>query len=212
MVDIPQPRKAPRQARSRATVDVILEATARIFSEHGYAGTNTNLIAEKAGISIGSLYQYFKNKDALIAALHQRHAEQVQQTVEEVLARPFEPTLAGHIGALVQALLAAHLLEPDLHKMLELQFPYFDTPRSENEADQGIFKRVRALLEAWRDDIAPPNMDLATWVVLQIVESMVHAAVIEAPGFEMADIEASITSAVMGYLTYRSNTGNMYSI
>jgi len=169
MVDIPQPRKAPRQARSKATVEVILQATARIFSEHGYAGTNTNLIAEKAGISIGSLYQYFKNKDALIAALHQRHAEQVQQTVEQVLARPFQPTLAGHIGAMVQALLAAHLLEPALHKMLELQFPYFDAPQSENEADLGIFKRVRDLLEDWRSDIAPPNLDLATWVVLQIM-------------------------------------------
>ena len=113
---------------------------------------------------------------------------------------------------MVQALLAAHLLEPDLHKMLELQFPYFDAPQSENEADQGIFKRVRALLQNWRNDIAPPNLDLATWVVLQIMESMVHAAVIEAPGFDKADIEASITNAVMGYLTYRPNTGIMYSI
>jgi len=212
MTDIPQPRKAPRQARSRATVEVILEATARVFSEHGYAGTNTNLIAEKAGISIGSLYQYFKNKDSLIAALHQRHAEQVQQTVEEVLSRPYEPSLAGHIRAMVQALLAAHLLEPDLHKMLELQFPFFDAPQSENEADQGIFKRVRALLGDWRRDITPPNLDLATWVVLQIMESMVHAAVIDAPDFQQADIEAAITDAVMGYLTYRPNTGNMYSI
>jgi len=212
MTDIPQPRKAPRQARSRATVEVILEATARVFSEHGYAGTNTNLIAEKAGISIGSLYQYFKNKDSLIAALHQRHAEQVQQTVEEVLSRPYEPSLAGHIRAMVQALMAAHLLEPDLHKMLELQFPFFDAPQSENEADQGIFKRVRALLGDWRRDITPPNLDLATWVVLQIMESMVHAAVIDAPDFQQADIEAAITDAVMGYLTYRPNTGNMYSI
>jgi len=212
MVDIPQPRKAPRQERSRSTVETILQATARVFSEHGYAGTNTNLIAEKAGISIGSLYQYFTNKDSLIAALHQRHAEQVQRTVEEVLSRPYEPTLAGHIRAMVKALLAAHLLEPDLHKMLELQFPYFDAPQSENEADQGIFKRVRALLEDWRSDIVPPNLDLATWAVLKIMQSMVHAAVIDAPGFDMGDIEASITDAVMGYLTYRANTGIMYSI
>ncbi|WP_028103598.1 TetR/AcrR family transcriptional regulator [Pseudoduganella violaceinigra] len=207
MLDIPRPRKAPRQARSKNTVEIILEATARVFAEHGYAGTNTNLIAEKAGISVGSLYQYFQNKDALIAALHQRHAEQVQQTVESVLSKPYEPTLDGHIGAMVRALLAAHLLEPDLHKMLELQFPYFDVPQSENEADKGIFTRVRALLGDWRDAIVPRDLDLATWVILHIMESMVHAAVIDAPRFEMADIESSITDAVMGYLSYRPGTG-----
>ncbi|WP_374583183.1 TetR/AcrR family transcriptional regulator [Pseudoduganella sp.] len=203
MLDIPRPRKVPRQARSKNTVEIILEATARVFAEHGYAGTNTNLIAEKAGISVGSLYQYFQNKDALIAALHQRHAEQMQETVEAVLSKPNEPTLAGHIGAMVRALLAAHLLEPDLHKMLELQFPYFDAPQSENEADKGIFTRVRSLLGEWRNEIVPRDLDLATWVILHIMESMVHAAVIDAPHFEMADIESSITDAVMGYLTYR---------
>lgn len=203
MLDIPRPRKAPRQARSRNTVEVILEATARVFAAHGYAGTNTNLIAEKAGISVGSLYQYFQNKDALIAALHQRHAEQVRHTIDTVLDQPHEPTLRGHIGAMVRALLAAHLLEPELHKMLELQFPYFDAPQSENEADLGIFQRVRALLEDWRSGIVPTNLDLATWVILHIMESMVHAAVIDAPRFEQTAIEAAIVSAVMGYLTYQ---------
>ncbi|XLZ68987.1 TetR/AcrR family transcriptional regulator [Massilia sp. SR12] len=215
MDQIPSPRKAPRQARSRHTVETILQATARIFSEHGYAGTNTNLIAEKAGISVGSLYQYFQNKDALIAALHQRHAEQVQATVEQVLAaEPTAPTLAGHIGALVQALLAAHLLEPELHRMLELQFPYFDAPQADNAPDLGIFRRVRALLGEWRADIVPRDLDLATWVILRMMESMVHAAVIEPPRFPTTDIEAAIVDAVMGYLTYQARpiTGIMYSI
>ncbi|GAB2861043.1 TetR/AcrR family transcriptional regulator [Pseudoduganella ginsengisoli] len=203
MTDIPRPRKAPQQARSRNTVDVILEATARVFAQHGYAGTNTNLIAEKAGISVGSLYQYFPHKDALIAALHQRHAEQVQQAIETVLAQPVEPTLAGHIGAMVRALLAAHLLEPALHKMLEQQFPYFDAPQSENETDLSIFKRVRTLLDDWRADIVPRDLDLATWVILRIMQSMVHAAVIDAPPFATSDIEVAIIDAVMGYLSYR---------
>jgi len=69
------PRKAPRQSRSQATVTAILDATARILLERGYAAASTNAVAELAGVSVGSLYQYFPNKEALIAALQARHGE-----------------------------------------------------------------------------------------------------------------------------------------
>lgn len=69
-------RRRPVQARSQRTVEKILDAAAHIFGQRGYAGT-TNHVAERAGISIGSLYQYFPNKDALLVALHDRHLNQV---------------------------------------------------------------------------------------------------------------------------------------
>lgn len=75
-----EPRKRPVQKRSRALVDRVLDEAARIFEEWGYAGTTTNHVAEAAGISIGSLYQYFPNKDALLVGLAERHlAESVPQ-------------------------------------------------------------------------------------------------------------------------------------
>jgi AcrR family transcriptional regulator len=67
-----KPRKQPTQARSSETVNVILEAAARILETRGFAGYTTNAVAERAGVSIGSLYQYFPNKDALTAALIDR--------------------------------------------------------------------------------------------------------------------------------------------
>lgn len=69
-------RRRPVQARSRQTVERILDAAAHVFGERGYAGT-TNHVAERAGISIGSLYQYFPDKDALLVALHDRHLDEV---------------------------------------------------------------------------------------------------------------------------------------
>lgn len=66
---LPDPRKRPRQARSVATFEAILEAAARILESLGFAGFNTNAVAELAGVSIGSLYQYFPSKDALIVEL-----------------------------------------------------------------------------------------------------------------------------------------------
>src|SRR5450830_1497659 len=110
-----QPRKEPRQARSKAMVDTILDAMARVLVERGYA--NTNLVAEAAGISVGSLYQYFPNKDALIFALRERHVARMLHLFEEVVAKMDESgSLESDFEALIEALVAAHLVEPELNR------------------------------------------------------------------------------------------------
>src|SRR5271165_1676775 len=68
-----QPRKLPSQPRSEETVEAILQAAAQVFERHGYAAGTTNRIAERAGVSIGTVYQYFPNKDAILVALALQH-------------------------------------------------------------------------------------------------------------------------------------------
>ncbi len=201
MQPLPLPRRIPRQARSRALVEAILEATARVLAEHGYAGTNTNVVAERAGVSVGSVYQYFPNKDSLVTALHERHAAQMQAAVEEALARGRAADLPGCLAAIVHALLKAHQVAPELHRVLEKEFPFFDAPREQSPADQGIHQRLRQLLEDHRSAVVPRNLDLATWIVLQTMESLVHAAVIP-PGtpHPVAEVEQAIVEVLMGYL------------
>lgn len=87
-------RRRPKQARSRATWDAILEATAQILERDGAAGFNTNAVAERAGVSIGTLYQYFPDKQAILVATAEREA---------ALA---EPSLAGRPMALLRALIS----------------------------------------------------------------------------------------------------------
>lgn len=158
-------------------------------------------VAERAGVSVGSVYQYFPNKDSLITALHERHAAQMYTAIDTVLAASQPRNLRGHVQAMLHALLAAHRVEPELHRALEKEFPFFDAPRDQRPADDGIYRRVRQLLEEHRDEIAPRNRDLATWVVLQTMESLVHAAVIEAPPqFPAASVECAILDLLMGYL------------
>ena len=158
-------------------------------------------MAERAGVSVGSLYQYFPNKDSLITALHERHAAQMYAAIAAVLAAERPQGLHGHVQAMVRALLAAHRVEPDLHRVLEIEFPFFDAPREQSAADGGIFRQVRQLLEQHRDDIAPRDLDLATWMVLQTMESLVHAATIDPPAmFAPAAMEAAIVQVLMGYL------------
>ena len=81
------PRKMASQKRSRATVDALVEATARILMKEGYDRASTNKIAAMAGVSIGSLYQYFPSKEALVAAVIERHTQELSQVVRDALLK-----------------------------------------------------------------------------------------------------------------------------
>src|SRR5205085_569397 len=80
------PRKTPRQERSRATVEALLEATTDILRREGYAKLTTNRIADRAGVNIASLYQYFPGKEAIIAELRRRHGADQRAALRQVLA------------------------------------------------------------------------------------------------------------------------------
>ena len=96
-------RRSPVQARSKRTVERILDAAAHVFGERGYAAT-TNHVAERAGLSIGSLYQYFPDKDALLVALHDRHLEQVAgQVVGQGPTRDPETWVRWLVAELIDA-------------------------------------------------------------------------------------------------------------
>src|SRR5690348_4062545 len=118
-----KPRKSASQDRSRATVAALVEATARILVREGFDKASTNRIAEVAGVSVGSLYQYFPSKEALVAAVIERHQLQIAQTVRselhDVLALPVEEA----VRKLVAVAVKAHRVDPKLHRVLAEQIP-----------------------------------------------------------------------------------------
>lgn len=106
------PRKLPRQKRSQRTVERILDAAAHIFDEAGYSETSTSDIAFEAGVSIGSLYQYFPNKDSMLLALTQAHIETTTTTLSHMIAG-FDPDadLQEVLRALISFLVEQHELD-----------------------------------------------------------------------------------------------------
>ncbi|WP_443113200.1 TetR/AcrR family transcriptional regulator [Herbaspirillum seropedicae] len=197
-----QPRKEPRQARSRAMVDTILDAMSRVLVERGYAKTNTNLVAESAGISVGSLYQYFPNKDALIFALRERHATRMLALFEDAVAHIDDAgTLSSDFDQVISAVVAAHLLEPELNRILEEEFPAYNLPVS-TEIRQGFFEAIHRVLEKHRDSITTPDLDLAAFVLQRMLKALIKAVVLTGPGgVPPGSVRSEILPAVIGYLT-----------
>jgi len=195
------PRKTPRQSRSANTVHVILDATARILVERGYAATSTNAVAERAGVSVGSLYQYFSNKDALIAALHTRHIEQMHDVMEAALARAMIVSLDDGLAGLIEGAVEAHRIDADLHGVLEQQLAGLGIVVPHDKFDQVLEDRVVKLLARHRDEITVTDLRLAAFMLVHSAHSLIHTVVKQRPkGVSLKVATAEIVRVVRGYL------------
>lgn len=191
----PTPRKAPRQARSVETVRAIVEAAARILEQAGLAGFTTNAVAERAGVSIGSLYQYFPGKEALIGALIVRETSRLIAEWEAALAATSgRDALAG----LVAAAVAHQLRRPALARLLDVEEGRLPFDAETRHVTCRLVSILRGVLE--RPDIpVQPDLDLAAGDVLAIVKGMVDAAG-ERGEQDRAMLSSRVCRAVYGYL------------
>jgi AcrR family transcriptional regulator len=147
------PRKRPRQERSRATVDAILAATARVLVRHGYDDLTTNGVAIAAGVSIGSLYQYFPNKTSMVEA----------------------------VRCVVELTIRAHAVDPELHRVLTEQVPRVGKLSKLRELDEICHRMVAGLLTARKDELAIRDPDLAAFVLVSAIEAIIHRAALLYP-------------------------------
>ncbi len=197
------PRKQAIQPRALATVDAILEATARILVREGYDHASTNRIAEAAGVSIGSLYQYFPSKEALVAALMDRHVEEMSIVLQRETARVLDAPFESAIEHVVQAMLAAHAVNPKLHKVFVEQVPRVGRLQKIRDIEEGALRLARDFLEHRRTELRPGlDLDLASFIVVATVEALTHAAVLYRPDL-LADrrMVNEVRDVVVRYLT-----------
>ncbi len=198
----PLPRKAPRQARSQATVSAILDATARVLVERGYAATNTNLVAERAGVSVGSLYQYFPNKDALIRALQERHMQQMHEVIGVALRHciglPMEQALVTAIEGLVES----HRIDAGLHRVLEAQVSSLELADAHERFETELSDQLCALLRHYQADLRVENIRLTAYTLMHALHGLVHAVVHERPGgVSLKQATREIVRLTRAYLT-----------
>ena len=199
-----KPRKNASQDRSRATVDALIEATARILVREGFDKASTNRIAEAAGVSIGSLYQYYPCKEALVAAVIVRHNQELMQLVRTALAEVASEPLETAVRRLVGVAIEAHRVDPRLHRVLAEQIPR--TGRLENvEAfNREIYGLFKTYLQEHSDELRVVDLGLAAFVCVTSIEALTHNAVLHRS--EMLSDETvgalveEATRLVVGYL------------
>lgn len=195
-----RPRKRATQERSKATVEALLDATARILTKHGYDRASTNKVAEAAGVSIGSLYQYFPSKEALVASLLERHVEELRSILHAELPRLFALPLEEGIAGAVRLMVAAHAHDPKLHKVLVEQTPRMGRLERIQSVEQEMTGIVRSYLEARKDEIGVKDLDLSAFVTVGVVEALTHTAVLSRPELLGEPFVREVTSVVVRYL------------
>lgn len=164
------PRRQPKQERARQTVEAVLEAVPLVLKRHGAAAITTNRVAEAAGVSIGSLYQYFPDKQAIFSALHERHVAAVRQVIEETLSDCAFASVAEFTGELVERLANVHAQDAELHQVLSAAVP--GSADGFKGALQATFERV--LSSAERECPAGEQAERMLFVLPPLVEALVH--------------------------------------
>jgi AcrR family transcriptional regulator len=204
------PRKVASQERSRSTVDALLEATARVLLNEGYDRASTNRIAEVAGVSIGSLYQYFPSKEALVAGVIDRHTQQVSQVTRNAVVKMAASPIEVAAREFVSLGIEGHRVNPKLHAVLSEQIPRVGRLENIEASLREGYTLVRGYLEAHRDEIDVADLDLAAFVLVTVVEALTHAAVLRRPDILTGDrarhFVDDVTRLVVRYLrTSRSD-------
>ncbi|MFO0554997.1 MAG: TetR/AcrR family transcriptional regulator [Polyangiaceae bacterium] len=196
------PRREPVLERGRDTRAAILAAAAQVFSSQGYAKGTTNRIAARAGVSIGSLYQYFPNKDSILVALLYRHMEEGVALVLELLAEDVSALgLDARIARYVRAMLMFHESDPKLHRVLFEEAPH---PRAVwqrlAQLEATLCEAVATMFRA-SPDIGVAAPDTAAWIAVQTVEAVVHRFVLHGhDGTTREALVSEVTTMLCGYL------------
>jgi AcrR family transcriptional regulator len=193
-------RRLPKQRRARQTVDAILDAVVRVLKREGFKAVTTNRVAEVAGVSIGSVYQYFPDKQAIFVALHQRHIDQIDRMVETRLIEHAASPLDGLMRGMIEGMIDAHSADPELYELLATEVPH----RADGTRDfalrlHGAFRL--ALSSRAHELKRGRNLDTLVFVVANMVDSLSHAALFRRPPrLSLAAAKVEVVRAVQAYL------------
>lgn len=196
-----QPRKRPRQQRSELTRDQILEAAVEVFAQHGYAHGTTNRIAERADISIGSLYQYYPNKDAILIELAGRHLDAGVAATADRLKAGAIASVEDAIRDIVVATIDNHRQDPEFLRVLIEQAPRTHQLMAKvAERQQESVQAMKKLL-AGQHEVVVDDKDAAARLVVLTIESVVHQAMAAPQDLAPDALQTELVAMLTRYLT-----------
>jgi AcrR family transcriptional regulator len=177
----PRRRRLPKQERSRAIVDSILAATEELLKNESPEALTTNRIAERAGVSIGSLYRYFPNKDAILGSLYD---SEVGREAEELMERPRWPLDEGSLREAL-AMIVDYQLERH-RRLCDLEGAFYRDHHREfslarRVGSKEVEQRLLELLIRRGSEVRAQHLDQAAWLLARGVSAIVRTALEERP-------------------------------
>jgi AcrR family transcriptional regulator len=204
MAKVSQSRKVasrrPRQERSRETVDTILAAATRVFGREGYARATTNRIADAAGVSVGSLYQYFPSKDAIAIELMRRYRERLAGRIAAHLGEMNEGTFRNVVQALIGALLHDDQIDNSLRRVLIERVLRTDARREIAGFEERIEGLVADALRGAKDVVAIRDYELCAFILVRAVLAVTHGAVVDSPRHNTPALVDELTRLIVRYI------------
>ncbi len=198
----PTERKRPRQTRAQETVRAILEATVQILDREGLEAATTTRIAEVAGVSIGSLYQYFSHRDAILHALQNREFERTLALMQNVLDEGnLDEEPAKTVTAVLRGLAKLYLACPGLHRVLAIEGLRVAKAEQVHAFDLRVIEVVRHFLSSTKAPLQTQNVGAAAFLVFQSVRAAMLAFLLERPpGLDIDRLIEELTKLLTGYL------------
>jgi AcrR family transcriptional regulator len=181
-------------------VDAILDATAHVLVHEGYDRASTNRVAERAGVSIGSLYQYFPNKEALVGELVDRFSRQITEMIVSRLEAMAEAPPEEVTRELVRAMVLLKRQDPRLARVLREQIPRVGRMQRYERDLASIVEAAEAYLSRWRDRLRSDDVATMAFVTVHTVDAVTHAGVTARPAIEDETLIEHATSMVLSYL------------
>jgi AcrR family transcriptional regulator len=199
-------RRKPRQARAQATVDAILIATAQLLGRAGLAHLTTDRIAERAGVSVGSVYQYFPDKKELVRALIQRERELVRDVLGRALETAAGKPLGESIGRIVRVVVEHQAARADYHEALFHEAVHWlGDEHHASDANRALAEDLLAeFLRGRRAEIGVRNEAHAAFVIVQSVNALAHETFVSPRhGIDAEALIREATTLVSRYLERR---------
>ncbi|WAJ44346.1 TetR/AcrR family transcriptional regulator [Mycobacterium sp. Aquia_216] len=196
-----QARKQPRQRRSEEMRHRILDAATRVFAQYGYTAGTTNRIAESAGISIGSLYQYYPNKDAILLELATRHLDAGVATDLRLRTPNPSPSLHDVISAMVRSNIENHRADPELLRVLIEQAPRSDELMAKvAEVEGARMAHLRNIMKR-SPEVTIDDEEVAARLVVSTIEMVVHHLLAAPDAIDLERLETQLVEMLYRYLT-----------
>lgn len=189
-------RRVPKQQRSRQMVEAVLAAVPVAVKRYGTTSITTNRIAEVAGVSIGSLYQYFPNKVSIFNALHERHVEDARRILQRFVTEQSSSAFSGSVIGLVEELVDLHCADREMHQLHSASA--CDRPEQFRCALRGALENATNMRDT-------QGNNCMLFVLPSLIEGVVHGVALSP--FRSSEAKGEAVKAVRSYLSSQPGQG-----